>query len=133
MNAFPYIVAIALIEVNGRRAMPLGGKSLKRSISEHSSPGREGELISLELLMRVFQRSEEGPISKAEKENSFLLIEIPLEVMQNQIPLLKSEWLNSGDTKVLLNKLEEITSNIWTLEFIRYEGMKFNKLSSKRN
>ena len=133
MNAFPYIVAIALIEVNGRRAMPLGGKSLKGSISENSLPGMEGELISLELLMRVFQRSEEGPISKAEKENSFLLIEIPLEVMQNQIPLLKSEWLNSGDTKVLLNKLEEITSNIWTLEFIRYEGMKFNKLSSKRN
>ena len=133
MKVFPYLVAIALIEEEGKRVMPLGGKSLKRKISDQLSPGKEGELISLELLLRVFQRSEQGSISRAAKEYSFLLIELPIEAMQSQLPLLKSEWLNSGDIKGFLDNLKKITFSVWSLDFIKYEGVKFNKLYSEKN
>ncbi len=128
MDTFPYLVAIALIQDGGERAMPLGGKSLKKDLN-NEFPESLAKLISLELMMRVFQRSEHKSIKRLAGVNSLLLIEISLDKMQEKLPILKSEWINSGDNQVFLSKLQLITSRIWALDFVRYEGLKFNEIN----
>ena len=49
MTDFPYLICIALIEQRGNRAMPLGGKSLKKPLDKISGPGITGKEIALEL------------------------------------------------------------------------------------
>ena len=61
MSKYHYLIALALIEQNNVRAMPLGGKSLKSSLGG-SDPGKTGEDLAKELLIRVFQRSEKGTL-----------------------------------------------------------------------
>ena len=54
-----YLIAIALIEQNEERAMPLGGKEIKDNLEENNLSTLGDEVI-LNLLLRVFQRSDEG-------------------------------------------------------------------------
>ena len=87
----PYLVALALLEIRGKRALPLTVQSLA-SGPQGSDPGERGRTLALELLLRLWQRSEEGPIQRAAGENSLLLVELPLERMTEQLPLLKADW-----------------------------------------
>ncbi len=82
----PYLVALALLEVGGKRALPLSGKSLPAAAAEAPDPGDEGRALALELMLRVWQRSDEGPIQRAAGDNSLLLVEMPLELMSEQLP-----------------------------------------------
>jgi len=65
MPESPYLVALALVEFAGRRALPLTGKSLSLSSAEASDPGETGLSLALELLLRLWQRSEDGPLQRA--------------------------------------------------------------------
>ena len=130
MDDYPYLVAIALLDEADHRAMPLGGKSVKGYVPTGSSPGQEAERISLELMLRVLQRSEKNPIQRSAKEFSFLLVEIPLEAMQQKIPSLKAEWIENGDSLIFINQLKLISNSIWKLEFIRYQGIVFTHLNN---
>ena len=60
MASQDYLIAIALIEQNLVRAMPLGGKEIKDNLEESENFRKLGEEVILNLLMRVFQRSDEG-------------------------------------------------------------------------
>ena len=120
-----YLVALALIEQKGSRAMPLGGKSIKYKSSDIDSPGLEGEGLVLELLLRVFQRSDEVPLRRAAGDKSLLLINISMDLMQSHIPLLKSEWIDTGDTKTFLLKLIKLCTSIWSFNFNREDGLHF--------
>ncbi len=130
MDLHPYLVAMALLDECDKRAMPLGGKSIKDYLPLEASPGDEAERISLELLTRVLERSDNNPISRAAKEFSFLLVEIPMEVMQNKLPSLKSKWIENGDNLSFLNKLKSVSNSVWKLEFIRYQGIVFTRLDN---
>ena len=77
----PYLVALALVELDGKRALPLTGKTQSAAGAEANDPGDDGRTLALELLLRLWQRSDEGPLQRAAAHNSLLLIEIPLEVM----------------------------------------------------
>ncbi len=127
MIEYPYLVAFALIEQNGERAMPLGGKSLRSLIEEGENPGKRGEEIAFELLLRVFQKSDEGGCKRAEGEKSLLLIQISMENMQKEIPHLKKKWIDSGNSELFFKNLETICQGVWTLSFSRAEGMRFTK------
>lgn len=83
----PYFVALALVEFAGKRALPLTGKSQS---AQAADPGDDGRTLALELLLRLWQRSEEGPLQPAAREASLLLVELPLELMSEQLPLLKA-------------------------------------------
>ena len=63
-----YLIAIALIEQNLLRAMPLGGKEIKDNLEESENLKKLGEEVILNLLMRVFQRSDEGALKRASEE-----------------------------------------------------------------
>jgi hypothetical protein len=109
----PYLIALALLEQNGTRAMPLQGKSLREPIAEAGDPGEAGRHQVLELLVRVWQRSDTGPLQRAGGSNSLLLAEVPIEALQVQLPQLKANWLNSGDGATLLKELAQMSYSLW--------------------
>ncbi|MEB3173019.1 MAG: hypothetical protein VKL97_04070 [Cyanobacteriota bacterium] len=111
----PYLIAIALIEQNGRRQMPLQGKSLRTALGEHDDPGEVGRQQALELLLRLWQRSDEGSLKRAAGSRSLLLAQVPIETLQEQLPQLKADWLNGGDTETLLQELRALSSGLWCL------------------
>jgi len=68
MASQDYLIAIALIEQNLVRAMPLGGKEIKDNLEESENFKKLGEEVILNLLIRVFQRSDEGSLKRASEE-----------------------------------------------------------------
>jgi hypothetical protein len=111
----PYLLALALLEQDGRRAMPLQGRSLRAAIDPGAEPGEEGQRLALELLLRVWQRSEAAPLRRAAAGHSLLLVEVPLEALQDQVPALKARWITHGDLHALLAGLAALGGGLWSL------------------
>ena len=126
---FPYLVGMVLIEESGKRAMPLGGKSIKEPLEASKSPEIKGEKIALELLVRVLQRSENSHIKRIASENSVLLIQISMENMQKELPRLKADWLKDGNNAKLLDQLRSLTLGIWSVGFSKESGIVYKSLS----
>ena len=51
MASAPYLIALALLEQNGRRALPLQGRSLQAAIPADADPGADGHAQALQLLV----------------------------------------------------------------------------------
>jgi hypothetical protein len=121
----PYLVALALMEIGGKRALPLSGRSQPASAAEASDPGDVGRTLALELLLRLWQRSDEGAIQRAAGENSLLLVELPLELMSDQLPLLKARWISDGDTAAFQEALKGLALRGWRIVFEKYEPVSY--------
>ena len=132
MEKQKYVIGIALAEQNNKRLMPIGGKTLSGIDNLNQSSKQEFEKILLDLLLRIFQRSTEGSLKISNDETGLLLAEISFESMHNNIPLIKSNWINSGDTDTLIEKLKSICSNLWSVKFQKHEGIMFNDLKNKK-
>ncbi len=123
----PYLVALALVELDGKRALPLTGKTQSAAANDLAQdPGDDGRTLALELLLRLWQRSDEGPLQRAAADNSLLLIEIPLDVMSGQLPLLKASWLASGDTAAFETSLKALVIRGWRMGIAKYEPVSFS-------
>ena len=131
MEEQKYLIAIALAEQNNKRLMPLGGKTFSAVDTFSQSSKKDVEKIILDLLLRLFQRTTEGSLKMSNDKTGLLLAEISFESMHNNIPVIKSNWINSGDTDTLLEKLKSICSNLWSIEFKKHEGIIFNNLKNK--
>lgn len=125
----PYLIALALLEQQGQRAMPLQGRSLPRPLPADGDPGEEGRQQALELLVRVWQRSEEAPLRRAAADLSLLLVEVPLEALQEQLPAIKARWLNSGDTQALLAALQDLGGGLWSLQLEPRQPLQYQRLN----
>ena len=132
MEEQKYVIAIALAEQNNKRLMPLGGKTCSGVDTLSQSSKKEVEKIILDLLLRLFQRTTEGSLKISNDKTGLLLAEISFESMQNNIPVIKSNWINSGDTDTLIERLKTICSNIWSVQFKKHEGIIFNDLINKK-
>lgn len=121
----PDLIAMALVTFAGRRALPLNGKSQAATATQDRDPGEAGYSLALELLLRVWQRSEEGALQRAADDNSLLLLELPLEAMTEQLPLLKANWIAGGDTAVLLSALEGLAIRGWRVGIANDEPVRF--------
>ena len=121
----PYLGALALVEFSGKRALPLTGKSQSAAAADAADPGDDGRTLALELLLRLWQRSDEGPLKRAAAEASLLLVELPLEVMSEQLPLLKANWLSGGETEALLSSLQGLAIRAWRISIAKYEPVSF--------
>ena len=124
-----YLIAIALIEQNNLRAMPLGGKEIKDKLEENNNLNKLGEDVILNLLLRVYQRSDEGPLKRASEDNGLLLVQMHPKRMQKELPFIKSEWIRDGDTNQFLKYLGNLSKEIWTATFIKYKGVEFTSIS----
>jgi len=120
----PYLVALALLEQAGTRALPLNGKTWAAAAGA-GDPGDEGRTLVLELLLRLWQRSEEGPLRRVAGDRSLLLVELPLEDLQEQLPRLKARWLADGDTAALHASLAALASRVWSVAIAKYEPVSF--------
>ncbi len=96
------------------------------SAAEASDPGETGRSLALELLLRLWQRSEEGALQRAAGDASLLLVEMPLERMTEQLPRIKADWILSGDTAALLSALNELATRGWRVAFAKYEPVTFH-------
>lgn len=121
----PYLVALALVEFAGKRALPLTGKSQSAAAADATDPGDDGRTLALELLLRLWQRSEEGPLKRAAGDPSLLLVELPIDVMSEQLPLLKANWVSGGDTEAFLSSLRGLAIRAWRITIAKYEPVSF--------
>ena len=125
MAESPYLVCLALIEQRGQRRLPLGGKGLKQSIPAGSDPGVDGQALALDLLLRLWQQSDDGAIQRADGLQSLLLLELPMECFLETLPKLKQAWLRSGNTEALMNGLRQLTAQGWTLATAKFSQPAF--------
>ncbi len=128
MDSCKYLVAFALIEQGEERAMPIGGKSIKQPLKPDQTPEEIGTSIVNQLLLRVFQRSQKEPLRRAADDFSLLIAELSIDVMQERIPLLKSRWINMGETQLLINELVKISEIVWAVSFSRDDGVVYSKI-----
>ena len=125
----PYLIALAFLEQNGTRALPLNGRSLPASESGDEAPAEVSQGLVLELLLRIWQRSDQGPLQRATGESSLLLVVMPMEAMSTELPRLKAAWVTGGDTKAALQRLQDLASRIWTVTIAKYEPVSFRPLA----
>ena len=121
MTAAPYLVALALIEQEGARALPLAGRSLSAEAAAAEQPTQVAHSLALELLLRLWQRSDNGPLKRACGVESLLLVELPMERLPEDLPRLKADWLNSGDTRAFQVGLQAMCGRAWTMSIAKFE------------
>ena len=124
----PYLVALALIEQEGRRALPLAGRSQKEVAAEGEAPDELGRALVLELLLRVWQRSDEGLLKRAAAAESLLLVELPMERLPEDLPVLKAAWLNSGDAEAFRKGLQGMGPRAWTIAVEKFQPVSLTQL-----
>ena len=95
--------------------MPLAGRSQAEVVPEGEVPQVLGHALVLELLLRVWQRSDEGALQRAAGLHSLLLVELPIERLPEDLPAAKAAWLRTGDTEELTMTLQAMSSRAWTM------------------
>ena len=121
-------MALALIEQEGRRALPLAGRSQKEVAAEGEAPDELGRALVLELLLRVWQRSDEGLLKRAAAAESLLLVELPMERLPEDLPVLKAAWLNSGDAEAFRKGLQGMSPRAWTIAVEKFQPVSLTQL-----
>lgn len=120
----PYLVALALVEFAGKRALPLTGRSLPAAATMED-PGEIGHTLALELLLRLWQRSEEAPLQRAAGDNSMLLVEMQMEAMLEQLPQRKASWLSGASTEEVLQEIRSLANRAWRIAIAKHEPVTF--------
>ena len=123
-----YLICIGLIDQGEKRIMPIGGKSIGGASISDSQLEVLFSPIALELLVRIIQRSQEGSIKAAASDKSILIVKIPMNSMQEDLPSLKRDWIQNGNTEKFLRDLRKISKRIWSTDFVRYEGLEFREI-----
>ena len=129
MAAAPYLVALALIEQEGRRALPLAGRSLNAEAAAAEQPTQVAHSLALELLLRLWQRSDDGALKRACGVESLLLVELPMERLPEDLPRLKADWLNSGDINAFHAGLQAMCGRAWTMSIAKFEPVSLTSWS----
>ena len=122
----PYLIALALFDQQGRRALPLAGRSQAEVAPEGEPPQVLGHALALELLLRVWQRSDEGSLQRAAGLYSLLLVELPMERLPEDLPAIKAAWLKTGDTEAFKVALQAMSSRGWTMAVEKFKPVVLN-------
>lgn len=122
----PYLVALAMLERGGQRAVPLTGRSCRPEAALAEDPGEEGRGLALELLLRLWQGSDAEAFRRVAGDASLLPLELPLETMSEQLPILKAGWINNGDTAGFQSRLRALAQRAWTISLAKYEPIRLH-------
>ena len=82
----------------------------------------------LELLLRVFQRSDQGSLQRAAGADSLLLVELPMERLPEDVPRLKAAWLNTGDMAAFKAALQTFSPRAWTVSIEKFKPVALQPL-----
>ena len=93
-----------------------------------ADPGDEGRRQAFELLLRVWQRSEGGALRRAAGDRSLLLVEVPIEALQEGVPALKARWIATGNLAELLAGLAGFGGGLWCVTLEPRGPMRFQRL-----
>ena len=122
----PYLIAMALFDQQGRRALPLAGRSQAEVAPIGEAPQLLGHALALDLLLRVWQRSDEGSLQRAAGLYSLLLVELPMERLPEDLPAVKAAWLKTGDTEAFKVALQAMSSRGWTIAVEKFKPVVLN-------
>lgn len=122
----PYLIAMALFDQQGRRALPLAGRSQAEVAPIGEAPELLGHALALDLLLRVWQRSDEGSLQRAAGLYSLLLVELPMERLPEDLPAIKAAWLKTGDTEAFKVALQAMSSRGWTMAVEKFKPVVLN-------
>ena len=114
--------------------MPLGGRSLPLDATQDDAgvPEPIARELALELLLRVWQRSDQGPLQRDAGSGSLLMAELGMEHLPEDLPLLKAAWLNSGDSAAFRRGLLAISSRCWSVSVAKFEPIQFTALEASQ-
>jgi hypothetical protein len=122
----PYLIAMALFDQQGRRALPLAGRSQAEVAPIGEAPQLLGHALALDLLLRVWQRSDESSLQRAAGLYSLLLVELPMERLPEDLPAIKAAWLKTGDTEAFKVALQAMSSRGWTIAVEKFKPVVLN-------
>ena len=120
-----YLVCMALLNQNGKRRLPIGGASLAEPIAADADPGQQGEALALDLLLRLWQQTNLGPIQRHGEETNLLLLEMPMAKVLEDLPRLKKAWLAGGSDADLYRELRQLTERGWSIQTAKYSKPSF--------
>ena len=125
-----YLVVLALIRQNNRRFMPIGGKSIKSdfSLDNQDDYKSSASKITTELLLRIFQKTQEGSIERGNQEQSLLLMKVEYSILQEKLPIIKSNWINNGNGSETISSLKDFSDRLWAIKHVKYEGIKYDEI-----
>ena len=123
-----------MMEQNNKRAMPIAGKSLSAELSmstiELNSPDSnqlfdQASNLAFELLLRIWKRTDDGPLRRASGQDSLLLVEIPMNALPEELPSLKSQWIRFGDDAIFTSALRDKIVRGWTIDVEKHKPISF--------
>ena len=129
MEDSTYLIALGLYLQAGKRFMPINGKSISKDKIDESFLIDISKSICLELFTRIWNKSDENPLQRIKLEEGIFVIQIPMDLMNDKLPLIKSEWINSGDNNKLITQLKTISKSLSILKWERYKGIEFVNLT----
>lgn len=134
MSDSNFLIALAMMEQNNKRAMPIAGKSLSAELSmstiELNSSGSnqlfdQASNLAFELLLRIWKRTDDGPLRRASGQDSLLLVEIPMNALPEELPSLKSQWIRFGDDAIFTSALRDKIVRGWTIDVEKHKPISF--------
>jgi hypothetical protein len=134
MSDSNFLIALAMMEQNNKRAMPIAGKSLSAELSmstiELNSPDSnqlfdQASNLAFELLLRIWKRTDDGPLRRASGQDSLLLVEIPMNALPEELPSLKSQWIRFGDDAIFTSALRDKIVRGWTIDVEKHKPISF--------
>lgn len=123
-----------MMEQNNKRAMPIAGKSLSAELSMstielNSSDSNQlfdqASNLAFELLLRIWKRTDDGPLRRASGQDSLLLVEIPMNALPEELPSLKSQWIRFGDDAIFTSALRDKIVRGWTIDVEKHKPISF--------
>ena len=111
-----------------------GGISLPKDAmqAEAGVPASIARELALELLLRVWQRSDQGPLQREAGPGSLLLAELGIEHLQEGLPRLKAAWLTTGDSPAFRRGLLAISSRCWSVSVAKFEPIAFTAFEASQ-
>ena len=134
MSDSNFLIALAMMEQNNKRAMPIAGKSLSAELSMstielNSSDSNQlfdqASNLAFQLLLRIWKRTDDGPLRRASGQDSLLLVEIPMNALPEELPSLKSQWIRFGDDAIFTSALRDKIVRGWTIDVEKHKPISF--------
>ncbi len=134
MSDSNFLIALAMMEQNNKRAMPIAGKSLSAELSMstielNSSDSNQlfdqASNLAFELLLRIWKRTDDGLLRRASGQDSLLLVEIPMNALPEELPSLKSQWIRFGDDAIFTSALRDKIVRGWTIDVEKHKPISF--------